>query len=122
MQDWVRLRYDANSLASLAIKDNGKSMALNIRQKKYLRQQAHARKPVVTVGNQGLSTAVLAEIRTALRTHELLKIKLPAGEREARAVLLAQICRDTEAESVQLIGRVAIIYRPSDKPKIQLPA
>jgi RNA-binding protein len=103
-------------------KDNGKSMPLNIRQKKSLRQQAHARKPVVTVGNQGLSAAVLAEIRIALRAHELLKIKLPAGEREARAALLAQICRDTEAEPVQLIGRVAIIYRPSDKPKIQLPA
>jgi len=97
-------------------------MALNIRQKKFLRQQAHARKPVVTVGNQGLSAAVLAELRIALRTHELLKIKLPAGEREARAALLAQICHDTEAEPVQLIGRVAIVYRPSDKPKIQLPA
>ena len=97
-------------------------MALNIRQKKFLRQQAHARKPVVTVGNPGLSTAVLAEIRNALRTHELLKIKLPPGEREARAALLAQICRATEAEPVQLIGRVAIVYRPSDKPKIQLPA
>ena len=97
-------------------------MALNIRQKKFLRQQAHARKPVVTVGNQGLSAAVLAEVRIALRTHELLKIKLPAGEREARAALLEQICRATEAEAVQLIGRVAVIYRPSDKPKIQLPA
>lgn len=97
-------------------------MALNIRQKKFLRQQAHARKPVVTVGNQGLSTAVQAEIRSALQTHELLKIKLPAGEREARTALLAQICHDNEAEPVQLIGRVAIIYRTSDKPKIQLPA
>jgi RNA-binding protein len=97
-------------------------MALNIRQKKYLRQQAHARKPVVTVGNSGLSTAVVAEIKLALRTHELLKVKLPAGEREARDTLLAQICRDAEAEPVQLIGRVATIYRPSDKPKLQLPA
>lgn len=97
-------------------------MALNIRQKKYLRQQAHARKTVVTVGNPGLSTAVLTEIGIALQTHELLKIKLPAGEREARAALLAEICRATKAEPVQLIGRVAIIYRPSDKPKIQLPA
>jgi RNA-binding protein len=97
-------------------------MALNIRQKKYLRQQAHARKPVVTVGNPGLSTAVLTEIGIALQAHELLKIKLPAGEREARVTLLENICRDTKAEPVQLIGRVAIIYRPSDKPKIQLPA
>jgi RNA-binding protein len=119
MRVLVRLRYDA---VWRLRKDNGKYMALNIRQKKYLRQQAHARKPVVTVGNSGLSTAVLAEIRIALRTHELLKIKLPAGERETRGTLLAQICHDTESEPVQLIGRVAIIYRPSDKPKIQLPA
>jgi RNA-binding protein len=97
-------------------------MTLNIRQKKFLRQQAHARKPVVTVGNQGLSAAVLAEVRVALRTHELLKIKLPAGERGLRAALLEQICRDTGSDPVQLIGRVAIIYRPSDRPKLQLPA
>lgn len=97
-------------------------MALNIRQKKYLRQQAHARKPVVSVGNKGLSAAVLTEIRVALRTHELLKIKLPAGEREARVALLDQICNAAKAEPVQLIGRVAIIYQSSDKPKIQLPA
>jgi RNA-binding protein len=97
-------------------------MALNIRQKKYLRQQAHARKPVVTVGNPGLTEAVLAETRIALKTHELLKIKLPAGERDMRAGLLEQICKATEAEPVQLIGRIAVVYRPSDKPKIQLPA
>jgi len=96
-------------------------MTLNIRQKKYLRQQAHARKPVVAVGNSGLSTAVLKEIRIALRTHELLKIKLPAGNRESRAAQLVQICHDADAEPVQLIGRVATIYRPSDKPNIHLP-
>jgi len=131
MQSNVRLGYDAGwhnpqtmdtFVQACSPKNSGLSMALNIRQKKFLRQQAHARKPVVTVGNQGLSAAVLAEIRGALRTHELLKIKLPAGEREARAAMLAQACRDTGAEAVQLIGRVAIIYQPSDKPKIQLPA
>lgn len=111
-----------NTVTDNLLKINGKSMALNIRQKKFLRQLAHARKPVVAVGNQGLSTAVLAEIRSALKTHELLKIKLPAAERAARDALLAQLCSTTDAEPVQLIGRVAIIYRPSDKPKIQLPA
>ena len=103
------------------VKDNGNFMSLNIRQKKFLRQQAHARKPVVTVGNQGLSAAVLAEIRLALRAHELLKIKLPAGERANRDTLLEQICRETESDAVQLIGRVATVYRAADKPKIQLP-
>ena len=97
-------------------------MALNIRQKKYLRQQAHARKTVVTVGNAGLSAAVLTELRSALQTHELLKIKLPAGERTTRVELLEQICQNTGSDPIQLIGRVAIIYKPSEKSKIQLPA
>jgi len=62
---------------------------------------------------------VLAETRIALRTHELLKIKLPRGAGGARCTARTNLPR-YRAEPVQLIGRVAIIYRPSDKPKIQL--
>src|SRR3989304_5856531 len=93
----------------LHIKDNGKSMALNIRQKKYLRQQAHARKPVVTVGNPGLSAAVLAEVRIALRTHELLKIKLPAGAR-------GRIPKITSARPSALFARNSRLATPCNRP------
>ena len=96
-------------------------MALNARQLKFLRQMAQQRKPVVSVGNRGLSAAVLAEIRNALNTHELLKIKLPAAERAERVALFTRICAESAAEPVQHIGRMAILYRPGDKPKIQLP-
>ena len=96
-------------------------MSLNARQLKFLRQLAQQRKPIVSVGNRGLSAAVLAEIHSALNTHELLKIKLPAAEREARVALFTRICAESAAEPVQHIGRMAILYRPSEKPKIQLP-
>ena len=74
------------------------------------------------VGAAGVSAAVMNEIRGALKTHELLKIRLPAVERADRQALFEQICRDTGAEPVQHIGRMAVIYRRGEKPKIQLPA
>jgi RNA-binding protein len=97
-------------------------MSLSQTQIKYLKALAHHRKPVVTVGNAGLTAAVLREIRIGLKAHELLKIKLPALERTERQSLFEQICDETGAEAVQHIGRMAIIYMRADKPKIQLPA
>jgi RNA-binding protein len=97
-------------------------MSLTLPQIKHLKALAHHRKPVVTVGAAGITDPVLAEIRIALAAHELVKIKLPAAERGARDTMLAHICRDTEAEPVQHIGRMGVIYRRADKAKIQLPA
>ena len=59
-------------------------MALNVRQRQHLKALAHHRKPVVQVGNAGITAAVIKEIELALGHHELLKIRLPGVEREAR--------------------------------------
>ena len=97
-------------------------MSLKPAQIQYLKGLAHHRKAVILVGAAGVSAAVLNEIRIALKTHELLKIRLPAVERADRQALFEQICRDTGAEPVQHIGRMAVIFRRGEKPKIQLPA
>lgn len=97
-------------------------MALTQTQIKHLKALAHHRKPVVTIGNAGLTAAVLREIGIALKAHELVKVKLPALEREARQEIFERICNESGAESVQHIGRMAIVYRRAAKPKIQLPA
>lgn len=97
-------------------------MALTQTQIKHLKALAHHRKPVVTIGNAGLTAAVLREIGIALKAHELVKVKLPALEREARQEIFERICSESGAESVQHIGRMAIVYRRAAKPKIQLPA
>ena len=96
-------------------------MPLTRNQLKYLRAQAQTRKPVVTVGAAGLSAAVLAEIELALAYHELLKIKLPAGERNGREEILQRICEKTAAEPVQAIGRMAVVYRRGETPQISVP-
>ncbi len=97
-------------------------MALNVKQRQHLKALAHHRKPVVQVGNAGVTAAVIKEIELALGRHELLKIRLPGVEREARTEMLKKICEATGADAVQEIGRVAIVYRRAEKPRIALPA
>lgn len=96
-------------------------MALNAKQKSYLKALAHHRQVVVSVGNAGLTEPVLREIDHALGRHELLKLRLPAIHRDQRADILAEICESLEADLVQNIGRVGVIYRRAEKPKITIP-
>jgi len=96
-------------------------MALNVRQRQHLKALAHHRKPVVQVGNAGITAAVIKEIELALGHHELLKIRLPGVERVARTEMLKKICAATAADAVQQIGRMAVIYRPAEKPRLKLP-
>lgn len=96
-------------------------MALNVKQRQHLKALAHHRKPVVQVGNAGITAAVIKEIELALGHHELIKIRLPGVEREARTEMLKKICAATAANPVQEIGRMVVIYRPAEKPRLKLP-
>lgn len=87
---------------------------MNPIEKKKLKAQAHPLNPVVMIGQSGLTPAVLKEINVALDAHELIKVKIRA-ERDERNVIREQICTDTQAELVQSIGQVAIIYRKNPK-------
>ena len=96
-------------------------MALTGKQKKYLRSLAHHKPVVVSIGNAGLSDAVVNEIISSLESHELLKLKLPSTQASEKKELLQVICEKTQSNFVQLIGRVGVIYKPGDQPKITLP-
>lgn len=97
-------------------------MNLNNKQKQYLKGLAHPLKPVVMLGNNGLTEGVLAEIEQALMHHELIKIKIAAEERETKALIVDAIVRETKASNVQVIGNMLVLYRPSTEDrKIILP-
>ena len=83
---------------------------MNAANKKKLRAEAHSLKPVVMIGQSGLTDAVLAELQLALNTHELLKVKILA-EREDRKLITEKICANSGAELIQSIGQIAVIYR-----------
>ncbi len=97
-------------------------MTLSGKQKNYLRGVAHNLNPVVMIGGKGLTDAVMAEIENALNQHELIKIKLPSNSKAEKVAALAQITSQTDSQPVQLIGRVGVIYRSGEEPKITLPS
>jgi RNA-binding protein len=97
-------------------------MPLSDNQKKHLRGLGHALKPVVSTGSAGLTPAVVEEIRGALAHHELLKVKVRAGEREDRDAMIESVCKQTGAELVQRIGHVALLWRPNpERRRVSLP-
>jgi|SRR5210317_1207581 RNA-binding protein len=97
-------------------------MSLSNRQLKFLRGLCHHLKPVVIVGDKGLSENVQAEIESALDHHELIKIKLKT-DRDTRAAWAEQIQQSFGAEPVQSIGQVVSFYRRNPrKPVIEFPS
>ena len=78
-----------------------------------MRAEAHRLKlkPVVTIGQQGLSENVLAELESSIAHHELLKIRLPGLDKKDKTTLIETICTQLGAELVQHIGHVVVIYR-----------
>lgn len=91
-------------------------------QRQHLKSLAHARQPVVMIGNHGLTAAVLKEIEFALQAHELIKIKAASNELETRRSWMAEICAASGASPVQQIGKILVVYRRADKPVIVLPS
>lgn len=96
-------------------------MNLNNKQKQHLKGLAHALKPVVMLGNNGLTGGVLAEIEQALEHHELIKVKIAAEERETKTLIADAIVRESGASKVQVIGNILVLYRPAAERKITLP-
>lgn len=96
-------------------------MTLTGKQKHHLRGLAHGLKPVVMIGDKGLSENVLAEIEGALAFHELIKVKFPAVSKEIKTDWINTVCQAYNAEHVQSIGRIVVFFKPSDKQKINLP-
>ncbi|MBB6055474.1 ribosome assembly RNA-binding protein YhbY [Tolumonas osonensis] len=96
-------------------------MNLTTKQKQYLKGLAHDLKPVVMLGQHGLTEGVLAEIDAALNHHELIKVKVSAADRETKKLIVDAIVRETNAVQVQVMGNVLTLFRPSEEKKISLP-
>ncbi|HIX57728.1 MAG TPA: ribosome assembly RNA-binding protein YhbY [Candidatus Anaerobiospirillum pullistercoris] len=84
-------------------------MALNPKQRQFLKGEAHSLNPVVLLGSDGLSENVIKEIASSIDHHELIKIKLNAGE--GRKEQAAQAAEAVGAELVNVVGRVAILFK-----------
>lgn len=95
-------------------------MTISDKQRRWLKAQAHHRKPVVSVGQAGVTERLLAELEGALAHHELLKVKVAAGDRDLRDGMIAQMVKATSAELIHRIGNVAVLYRANPKKRAPL--
>ena len=97
-------------------------MELSENQRRFLRGRAHALKPIIQIGNNGLTDAVAKETERALHDHELIKVRAPGADREARDALLAELATRTRSALVHRIGHVAVLYRANKaKPGLIIP-
>ena len=85
---------------------------LTARERSFLKARAHPLEPIVTIGHDGLTDAVLREIDGALTAHELIKVRVNASDRTVRRGLFEEIGARTDAEAVQQVGKVLVLWRP----------
>ena len=90
-------------------------------QRRELRARAHILRPVVQIGNDGLSPGVVGETDRALTAHGLIKVRIIDEAREDRAGMLDALCAATGAAAVQHIGKTLVLWRPrpvENKPAV----
>jgi RNA-binding protein len=94
---------------------------LSNKQTRHLRSLAHDLKPVVIIGDKGLTQGVIDEIDNALEVHELIKVKVRADEREERQKMISSVCKRTKSEFIQRVGHIVILFRRNKESKIAIP-
>ena len=104
----------------LAADDRPPAPELDGAQRRHLRGLAHPLKPIIFVGEGGISQAVVRALDEALTSHELVKIRLrQPGDKKASAAELAKLAG---AALCGVVGHTVVLYRPHPKdPQIELP-
>ena len=85
-----------------------------------LRAAAHPLRPVVLIGDRGLTESVLKEIDLNLKAHQLIKVRVAGDDREARSTMLETICETLSCATVHHLGKTLIIYRPDPEARTQI--
>ena len=84
--------------------------------RKELSAKANSIKPVVIIGQSGLTDGVVGKVEESLNAHELIKIKFLEYKDEKKEII-EKLCNDCNASLVRIIGNIAIIYRENTEKK-----
>ncbi|MYN13257.1 hypothetical protein GSY71_08885 [Pusillimonas sp. TS35] len=84
-------------------------------QRSNLRAAAHPLKPVVLIGDRGLTDAVLKEIDVNLNAHQLIKVRVSGDDRDARVAIYDAICDALSCAPVHHLGKILVLYRPDEE-------
>lgn len=90
------------------------ALILTPAQRKSLKAEAHGLNPVVMIGGDGLTPAVIKEAKSAIHHHGLIKIRVLGDDREERVAIYEALCDQLDAAPVQHIGKLLVLWRPKD--------
>jgi len=88
-------------------------MSITSEQRKHFRTLGHKLNPLVTVAGKGLTENLQLEVDRALEDHELIKVKFSIADRDIKKQLIRELCNVVEAEIIQEVGHIVLMYRPS---------
>ena len=98
-------------------------MTLSESQKKFLRGLGHQLKPVIVIGDSGLSESLMKEFESTIDHHELIKVRIRAGDRKSRDDTIRSLCEQSKSSLIARTGNVALVYRCNvDRRRITLPS
>jgi RNA-binding protein len=92
------------------------------KQRRHLRALGHHLAPIVQVGKEGITEALLSALEQAIAQHELVKVRLGEAAGDDRGALATALSEQARAELAGILGRTVLLYRRHPKePKIVLP-
>ena len=95
---------------------------LSGKQARYLRSLGHSLKPLIQVGKSGITDNFINQVRSALNTHELIKVKLGKNTVVDKELAVQKLTSEVPCQLAQSIGKTLLIYKPRDEePTIVLP-
>ena len=95
---------------------------LTPRQRQFLRGLAHPLSPVVRVGRNGVTPALVEETKKSLLAHELIKTRFDSDDAEERKSQAEFLAAEADAQIAGRVGKIVILYRQrEEKPKIKMP-
>jgi RNA-binding protein len=87
-------------------------LILSAKERQQLKGEAHRLNPVVLLGAEGLTDAVVKEVDRALTAHGLIKVRAPGDDRAEREQIFADLAERLSAGRVQAIGKILVLFRP----------
>lgn len=97
-------------------------LKLTGKQARHLRALGHHLKPVIMVGKEEIDDNLLKSVDEVLEAHELIKIKIQKGCLLGRYDVAEELAQRTGSVTAQVLGQTILLYRPSEKKRIELPA
>lgn len=89
---------------------------LTPKDRKTLLARSHALKPAVTCAADRLSPAVVDQVRAAFPNSGLLKVRISADDAATCDAAAASLAAEVPCEIVRRVGRIVILFRPSEDP------